>query len=84
MGVVARMRVNEVALLGFGTRVTLGAVYTADESDPHYAEIKSFFEATPQGSFQATIKNDAAAEQFQPGDEFYLTLEKVPARPATE
>ena len=77
MGVVARMQVSEVALLGYATKVKLNAVYTADESDPHYGEIKSFFEATPHGVFEATIKNDAAAEQFQPGDQFYVSLEKI-------
>lgn len=77
MTVVARMQVNEVAALGWATRVKLTAAYTSDESDPHYAEIKSFFEATPQGSFEAVIRNEAAAEQFQPGDAFYLSLERI-------
>ncbi len=80
MSVVARMKVSEVALLGFGTRVKLNAVYTHDEQDPHYEEIKAFFEATPSGVFEATIKNDRAAEQFQPGLEFYVSLEPVPER----
>jgi hypothetical protein len=78
MSVVARMKVNEVHLLGWATRVKLQAVYTADESDPHYEEIKSFFEATPQGIFEAVINNDRAAEQFQPGDHFYVSLERIP------
>lgn len=78
MTVVARMNVNEVALLGWATRVKLSAVYTGDENDPHYDEIKSFFEATPQGEFWAVIRNEAAAEQFQPGDQFYVSLERIP------
>ena len=82
MAVVARMRVNSIELFGSSTKVKLGAVYTASEDDPHYDEIKSFFEATPFGVFEASIKNDRAAEEFQPGDEFYLSLEKI--RPATE
>lgn len=77
MSVVARMRVNSIELFGYGTKVKMTAVHLADESDPHYAEIKSFFEATPSGSFEATIRNEAAAEHFQPGDEFYLTLERI-------
>lgn len=77
MSVVARMQVHEVTLLGYATRVKLHAVYTADADDPHYDEIKSFFEATPQGLFEATIKNEAAAEQFQPGDQFYVSLERI-------
>lgn len=77
MGVVARMRVNEVALQGWATRVKLVAVVPADDNDPHAEEIKSFFEATPYGSFEATIKNAVAAEQFQPGDDYYITLERI-------
>jgi hypothetical protein len=77
MGVVCRFVVTEVSLLGWATRVKLTA-QMPQEGDPHYDEIKSFFEATPQGSFEATIKNDLAAEQFQPRKAFYLRLEPVP------
>lgn len=76
--VVARMAVTEVALQGWATKVKLAA-QVPQPGDPHEAEIKSFFEATPQGHFEATIKNDAAAEHFQPGDVFYLTLERIKA-----
>lgn len=78
MSVVARMNVNEVALMGWATRVTLAPVYP-QAGDPHEEEIKAFYEATPSGSFVATIKNDLAAEQFKPGDSFYITLERIPA-----
>ena len=78
MSVVARMHVTEVALYGYGTGIKLSAVMPASDDDPHAEEIKAFFAATPSGSFQAVIKNEVAAEQFQPGDHFYVTLEKVP------
>lgn len=77
MGVVARMRVSEVSLMGWATRVKLQPIVPADDNDPHADEIKAFYEATPAGSFEATIRNELAAEQFQPGDEFYISLEKI-------
>lgn len=77
MGVVARMRVAEVALFGWATKIVLRPE-VPQETDPHYEEVKAFYEATPQGEFSAVIKNDLAAEQFQPGDAFYITLERVP------
>lgn len=77
MSVVARFRVNWVQSFGTSAKVNLTPVYTADSNDPHYDEIKSFFEATPSGLLEMQIRNEMAAEQFQPGDEFYLSLQKV-------
>jgi hypothetical protein len=80
MAVVCRFAVTEIALLGYGTRVKMQARYSPDGSEtPEVAaEIKSFHEATPNGSFEAVIKNETAAEQFQLGDEFYVRLDRVP------
>lgn len=78
MAVVARMRVSEITLMGWATRVKLQP-YMPAKDDPHYEEIQAFYEATPTGGFEATIKNALAAEQFQPGQDFYITLEPVPA-----
>lgn len=75
MAVVARMRVFSVEAFQWGAKLKMQAVCAAD--DPHDEEIKAFFEATPSASFEASIKNDVAAEQFQPGDQFYLKLERV-------
>ena len=77
MGVVARMRVFEVSLQGWATAVKLQPVVPADDDDPHAEEIKAFFAATPSGRLELTIKNEVAAEQFQPGDEFYVELVKI-------
>lgn len=77
MGVVARMRVYEVSLGGWATTVRLQPVVPAEDSDPHAEEIKAFFAATPSGRLEMTIKNEVAAEQFQPNDEFYVSLEKI-------
>jgi hypothetical protein len=77
MGVVARMVVSEVTLMGWATKIKLNP-QSPQSGQPHEEEIKAFYEATPQGAFEAVIKNDVAAEQFQPGDAFYVTLERIP------
>lgn len=77
MAVVARMRVSSVTLHGWGTTVRLQPE-VPQEGQPHHDEIKAFYSATPAGSFEATIKNELAAEQFQPGKAFYISLEPVP------
>lgn len=41
-------------------------------------ENKRFFEATPTGSMEfGTVNQDALAE-FEPGAEYYVTIERVP------
>lgn len=78
MSVVSRMVVTEVAAnVGF-TKLTLTAQYVSDPNDPHIEEIRSFFEATPYGKLEANIKNALAAEQFQPGQAYYLSLDRIP------
>lgn len=78
MAVVARMRVSSVKLMGWATMIEMSPE-VPQEGQPHAEEIKAFYAATPAGLFTATVKNETAAEQFQPGDVFYLTLEKVSA-----
>lgn len=77
MSVVARMRVVGLhSRYAQGTEVELQP-YMPTYDDPHAEEIKAFYDATPAGSFKATIKNALAAEQFQLGQEFYVRLEPV-------
>lgn len=76
MSVVARMQCQSVKLTTWGAEVELTAV-CPQVHHPHKAEIDAFFLATPVGKFTATIKNELAAEQFQPGVEFYVSLEKI-------
>lgn len=84
MSVVARMKCNSVKLTGWATIIELNPVVGTAEDDPHYEEIKSFFAATPSGQLTMTVNNEVAAEQFQPGDEFYVSLEKIrSSSPAT-
>jgi hypothetical protein len=48
------------------------------EMTPDYAEgrNKDWAAATPAGMIRLTIKNELAAEQFQPGDAYTITFEK--------
>ena len=78
MSVVALMRVTSLEQLGHSTRVKMNPAYVPEGSDPHYDEIKAFFEATPSGSFEAAIRNEAAAEQFQVGYAYYMSFERAP------
>lgn len=80
MSVIARFRVHSIAPFGWGTAVSLSPVHSPDdvEDDATLKEIRSFYEATPNGQLTMTIKNEAAEEQFQVNDEFYLRLDKIP------
>lgn len=80
MGVICRLRVGTVEPRDWGTTVKLHALHSPDEveDDETMKEIRSFFEATPSANFDMFIKNQAAEEQFQKGDEFYVRLEKIP------
>lgn len=80
MSVVARFRVASIHPTGWGTAVSLHPVYSPEdvEDDATLKEIKSFYEATPNGQLTMTIRNEAAEEQFQINDEFYLRLDKIP------
>lgn len=77
MAVVARFTVHEITTTAYGTKVNLSPLFTSDTNDPHYDEIKSFWDSTPQGQFWMQVKNDVAAEQFQVGDSYYITLERI-------
>lgn len=40
-------------------------------------ENKEFWEYTPSGNLEMTIKNEAAEKYFEPGEEYFLTFEKA-------
>lgn len=78
MGVVAKFNVHEVAASIHSTRINMGVV-TGDTGDDKITrdENTKFWDATPQGKIEIVITNPPAAEQFQAGDEFYVTFEKA-------
>lgn len=80
MSVIARFRVHSVHPFAGSTAVGLSPVYSPEgvEDDAALEEIRSFYESTPNGQLTMTISNQAAEEQFQVNDEFYLRLEKIP------
>ena len=56
----------------WGTKVTLRAVTRGDDN-------KVWAAATPVGLIELTIKNEHAAEQFVPGQEYFVDFTPVPA-----
>lgn len=54
--------------------VRLQAVVPQSDED---FEDASFHRSTPQGSIEMVIQNPDAAEQFQSGDRFYVTFERI-------
>jgi hypothetical protein len=77
MAVVARLKVQSVKVYEWGSEIEMFHSTPPAEDDPHYAEIKAFHAATPAAKFTASIKNALAAEQFQPGQEFYVNFVPV-------
>ena len=60
-----------------GTGKTGGAILNAVTSGSE--ENKQFFEATPNGRMEFDTINEAALAMFEPGAEYYVTIERVPA-----
>ena len=81
MGVVAKFEVMSIETYKYpGQKVVLMPVYAGEGADPKVTskEDGQFWEATPNGRLEMQVNNPVAAEQFQPGDRFYLTFERVP------
>jgi hypothetical protein len=52
--------------------VSLSPVYSGSP------ENESFFNSTPSGKIEFTTINAKALEEFEPGVEYYVTIERVP------
>lgn len=68
----AKMYVTELAYTQWGTTVKLRAVSRGDDN-------KEWAAATPNGELSLTIKNQGAADQFAPDQEWFVDLIPVPA-----
>lgn len=68
MAVIARFYVRSVELLGWATIIKMSAVTKGQENH-------EFFSATPSGSIEMTIKNEAAAARFKPGQEVDVSFD---------
>ncbi len=78
MPVVAKFKVSSVTSYEYGSNVVLQPVVPpADDTKITSAEDGAFWQATPSGKLEMTINNTAAAEQFQPGQSYYLTFERA-------
>lgn len=71
MSVRAKFKVETVTHNTSGASVQLVPVINGSE------ENKQFYKYTPAGSIQLSTVNAAAAEQFKPGDEFYVDFTKA-------
>ena len=68
----AKFYVTELAWRQWGVEIKLAAVTRGEDN-------KQWSQATPAGSLTMTVKNELAAEQFAPGQEWYLDMVPVPA-----
>lgn len=69
MSVKAKFVCNELKKYVGQESVTLVPVTTGSE------ENKSFSEYTPSGKLELVVTNKALFDHFQPGKEYYLTIE---------
>lgn len=69
MNVRAKFQVDSIRLTTHGTDVEMSPVM--DQSDPT-SEDARFWDATPSGSIKMYIDNKKAAEQFKPGQKYYV------------
>ncbi len=81
MAVVSKWKVSSVEAFEYSANVRLNPVYAGEGADPKVTskEDGSFWEATPSGELKMSVNNAAAAEQFQPGDVFYVTFDRADA-----
>ena len=79
MSVVAKFKVAYVKSYETSAEVVLNPVYAGEGADPKVttAEDGAFWQATPSGELKMTVNNIAAAEEFQPGNIYYLTFDRA-------
>ena len=56
--------------------VKLSPVYAPEGSSEH-PEMKAFYNATPSGQIEFATINERALAEFEVGQDYYVTLEKV-------
>ena len=71
MTVRAKFKVESITSTENGASIELRPVISGSE------ENEKFFKWTPGGSIQMSTINEAAAEQFKPGAEFYVDFIKA-------
>jgi hypothetical protein len=80
MGVVARVYVASLTQIGWATQVKMFHC-PVDPDDPHAAEIAAFTAgevgSVPGMTFEVSMVNELAASDFQLGEEYYISLDKI-------
>lgn len=71
MGVRAKVYVSEVTRTTSGGKVKMFPVCRGDDN-------KEWSAATPSGCLELSILNDAALEQFVPGEELFVDFSPAP------
>lgn len=67
----AKMFVSGIKLAQWGTTIELNVVTRGEDN-------KEWAAATPQGELRLVVKNEAAADQFAPAQEWFVTLTPIP------
>jgi hypothetical protein len=67
----AKFKCSEVTETESGKKVVLYPVISGSE------ENKAFFKWTPSGKLEMGIMNDGAANEFKPGQEYYVDFTKA-------
>jgi hypothetical protein len=80
MAVKARFQVNSIEQFSSSFSMSKLRMVAVAPGQEGYGgpEDEAFWNATPTGNMEITITNPAAAEQFQPGDRFDVTFERLP------
>lgn len=75
MSVRAKFRVSVIEDYGTSKKIKLNVVYEGSLGPND--ENKRFTKATPNGEIWMTVDNPYAADQFAPGDEWYVDFTKA-------
>ncbi|MFP3186793.1 MAG: hypothetical protein RXR52_36625 [Paraburkholderia sp.] len=75
MTVRAKFQLQQVTANHWGPSKTLKFYASYDPSIP---EDQRFAKATPSGSFEMTVDNPAALEQFELGKQYYFDITEAP------
>ena len=72
MGMRAKFKVSQINQFETQKQIIASAIYG------HEGENADFTKYTPSGKLEMLVTNEApASEYMRPGDEFYLTFEKI-------
>lgn len=80
MSIIAKFHIQskmKVKVMGAGNSTTYGYHISGFPVHGGSKENDQFFHFTPGGKLELQVLNAAAADQLEPGDEVYVTIEKA-------